>query len=54
MTKQDLEAEQGAGCSRQQEQPVQRSCGWKAPCNSEAWESKAEGLEGRVMVWAAL
>jgi hypothetical protein len=34
MTKQDLEGEQGAGCSRQQ--AVQRSYGWKAPCNSEA------------------
>lgn len=52
MTKQDLEGEQGAGCSRQQ--AVQRSCGWKALCSSEAWERKAEGLEGRAMVWGSL
>lgn len=33
---------------------MQRSCGWKAPRNSEARESKAERLEGRVMVWGSL
>lgn len=33
---------------------MQRSCGWKAPCDSEAWERKAEGLEGRAMVWDSL
>lgn len=54
-TKQDLEAEQGAGCARQQEWPVQRPGGWEATCNSEEWERRgAEGLEGRARAWGSL